>query len=86
MVANTTLNPVPARYVPRPDVELVTIDEMASRLSMTRKQFQNLVRKAHIPKVLIGHRTVRYCPERVIAVVTEQYTTYAYADRIPAGR
>ena len=49
---------------------------MADRLAMTRKTFARLVREAGIPKVKVGHRTVRYAPEAVIAFVTEKFTTH----------
>ena len=58
----------------RPETELVTVTEMADRLAMTRKGFARLVREAGIPKVKLGHRTVRYAPEAVIAFVTEKFT------------
>ena len=57
-----------------PDTELVTVAEMADRLAMTRKTFARLVREVGIPKVKLGHRTVRYSPEAVIAFVTENFT------------
>ena len=63
----------PVRPV-HPDTELVTVDEMADRLAMTRKTFARLVREVGIPKVKLGHRTVRYSPEAVIAFVTENFT------------
>jgi excisionase family DNA binding protein len=65
-----SLNPVP-----RPDTELVTIDEMASRMAMTRTTFERLVRVHRIPKVRLGHKIVRFAPEAVIAYVTEKLTT-----------
>ena len=58
----------PVRPV-HPDTELVTVAEMADRLAMTRKGFGRLVREAGIPKVKLGHRTVRYAPALVIAIV-----------------
>lgn len=63
----------PVRPV-RLDTELVTVDEMADRLAMTRKTFARLVREFGIPKIRLGHRTVRYAPEAVIAFVTEKFT------------
>lgn len=58
----------------RPDTELVTLEEMADRLALTRKAFARLCREAGVPKVKLGHRTVRYAPEAVIAFVTEKFT------------
>ena len=58
-----------------PDTELVTVTEMADRLSMTRTTFERLVRIHRIPKVRLGHKIVRYAPAAVIAFVTEKLTT-----------
>lgn len=59
-----------------PDCELVTFDEMASRLSMTRATFERFARIHAIPRVRLGHRTVRFSPELVIAFVTDKLTTH----------
>jgi excisionase family DNA binding protein len=64
-------NPV---RVARP-AELVNADEMADRLGLTRPAFDRLVRDAGVPKLKLGHRTVRFEPEAVIAFVTERFTT-----------
>lgn len=58
-----------------PETELVTIDEMASRMAMTRTTFERFARIHRIPRVRLGHKTVRFAPETVIAYVTEKLTT-----------
>jgi len=57
------------------DTELVTIEEMAARMAMTRTTFERFARIHKIPRVRLGHKTVRYAPERVIAFVTAKLTT-----------
>lgn len=68
------MHAVPDNLASCPETELVTIDEMALRLSMSRKQFVRLVRVASIPKIKIGHRTVRFAPSAVIGFLSAKFT------------
>lgn len=45
---------------------LVTAVEMARRVAMTPAQFDRMARRLGLPKVKLGHRTVRYSPEDVL--------------------
>lgn len=64
-----SINPV------RHETELVTAAEMADRLAMSRRTFARLCRLHPVPKLKLGHRTVRYAPNEVIAFFTAKFTT-----------
>lgn len=63
--------------------ELVTVEEMAARMAMSRTTFERFARIHRIPRVRLGHKTVRYAPESVIAYVTARCTTLGALSATP---
>lgn len=72
--AGLTVDPVARDLSPKcSNADLVPIDEMAARLSVSTRFFRTFYTRHNVPHVVLGNKTIRFSPSDVVAHIKQRF-------------